>query len=177
MGVARNVVKDPRLLPGGGAVEMAISRALSEQAASVEGIEQWPYRAVGEAVEVRRLFVKQQSEEPAMECSAGALRHGATGRWSRVRVPVHAAGQVIPRTLAQNCGTNVIRVLTKLRAKHSEPNSSTYGIDGNTGEITDMQVRTLPSPVHALCSAMGLAAKERACLRLCRSWVSGSHTR
>jgi T-complex protein 1 subunit gamma len=30
MGVARNVCLDPRLLPGGGAVEMAVSRQLSE---------------------------------------------------------------------------------------------------------------------------------------------------
>lgn len=47
-----------------------------------------------------------------------------------------AAGQaleVIPRTLAQNCGTNVIRALTKLRAKHSEKGGSTFGIDGNKG--------------------------------------------
>ena len=50
--------------------------------------------------------------------------------------PYKAAGQaleVIPRTLAQNCGTNVIRALTKLRAKHSEKGGSTFGIDGNKG--------------------------------------------
>ena len=50
--------------------------------------------------------------------------------------PYRAAGQaleVIPRTLAQNCGTNVIRALTKLRARHSEEGGSTFGIDGNKG--------------------------------------------
>ena len=50
--------------------------------------------------------------------------------------PYKAVGQaleVIPRTLAQNCGTNVIRALTKLRAKHSEKGGSTFGIDGNKG--------------------------------------------
>mmetsp|Transcript_10382 Transcript_10382/g.33577 ORF Transcript_10382/g.33577 Transcript_10382/m.33577 type:complete len:455 (+) Transcript_10382:595-1959(+) len=97
MGVARNVAQDPRLLPGGGAVEMAVSRALTERAASVEGVEQWPYRAVGVALEV------------------------------------------IPRTLTQNCGANVIRTLTKLRAKHAESSDCTFGIDGNTGVITDMK--------------------------------------
>ena len=40
---------------------------------------------------------------------------------------------MIPRTLAQNCGTNLIRALTKLRAKHSEKGGSTFGIDGNKG--------------------------------------------
>ncbi len=36
MGVARNVVRDPRLVPGGGAVEMALSRHLSERSAAVQ---------------------------------------------------------------------------------------------------------------------------------------------
>ena len=47
---------------------------------------------------------------------------------------VGAALEVIPRTLAQNCGANVIRTLTKLRAKHVEKANSTFGIDGNKGE-------------------------------------------
>ncbi|EFN57837.1 hypothetical protein CHLNCDRAFT_30487 [Chlorella variabilis] len=99
MGVARNVCIDPRLVPGGGAVEMAVSRGLAERANSgaVEGVEQGPYRAVGQALEV------------------------------------------IPRTLAQNCGANVIRTLTKLRAKHAEDAACTYGIDGNSGQIVDMK--------------------------------------
>lgn len=47
--------------------------------------------------------------------------------------PYRAVGQaleVIPRTLAQNCGANVIRTLTKLRAKHAEAADCTFGIDG-----------------------------------------------
>ncbi len=48
---------------------------------------------------------------------------------------VGTALEVIPRTLAQNCGANIIRVLTKLRAKHAEAGGAgaTFGIDGNTG--------------------------------------------
>merc|ERR1719506_3074192 len=77
---------------------MAVATRLQEKAASVPGVESWPYRAVGSALEV------------------------------------------IPRTLAQNCGANVIRTITKLRAKHMEgPDSSTFGIDGNTGSIVDMK--------------------------------------
>jgi chaperonin GroEL (HSP60 family) len=54
--------------------------------------------------------------------------------------PYKAAGQaleVIPRTLAQNCGANVIRTLTKLRAKHAESPAGSpcpFGINGETGE-------------------------------------------
>jgi len=48
--------------------------------------------------------------------------------------------EVIPRTLAQNCGANVIRTLTKLRAKHAEEAaggnaSCSYGINGETGAL------------------------------------------
>jgi T-complex protein 1 subunit gamma len=77
MGVARNVMKDAKLVPGGGASEMAVAAALKEKSSSIEGIEQLPYRAVAQALEV------------------------------------------IPRTLAQNCGVNVIRTMTALQAKVS----------------------------------------------------------
>ncbi|KAK9364863.1 chaperonin Cpn60/TCP-1 family [Lipomyces kononenkoae] len=52
MSVARNVFFEPRLSPGGGATEMAISIRLGERAKNIEGILQWPYRAVAEAMEV-----------------------------------------------------------------------------------------------------------------------------
>ncbi|RKP22734.1 chaperonin Cpn60/TCP-1 family, partial [Syncephalis pseudoplumigaleata] len=52
MCVARNVFFDPRLLPGGGATEMAVSVKLAEIAKSLEGVEQWPYAGVADAMEV-----------------------------------------------------------------------------------------------------------------------------
>ena len=52
MCVARNVVFDPRLAPGGGATEMAISVGLAKKARSIEGIQGWPFRSVGEGMEV-----------------------------------------------------------------------------------------------------------------------------
>lgn len=52
MGVARNVIFNPRLCPGGGAVEMAVSVKLSQLARSIEGVQQWPYKAVADAMEV-----------------------------------------------------------------------------------------------------------------------------
>jgi len=38
MGVARNVIRDPRLVPGGGACEMAVSRGLKDRSAAIEGV-------------------------------------------------------------------------------------------------------------------------------------------
>ncbi|KAJ1911146.1 T-complex protein 1 subunit gamma [Tieghemiomyces parasiticus] len=52
MSVARNVVFHPRLVPGGGASEMAISVRLAERAKKLEGTQQFPYAGVGEAMEV-----------------------------------------------------------------------------------------------------------------------------
>ncbi|KAI5451274.1 T-complex protein 1 subunit gamma [Naganishia albida] len=96
MSVARNVVFNPTLAPGGGATEMAISVALAKKAKAMEGVAGAPYRAVADALEV------------------------------------------IPRTLIQNCGGNAIRVLTELRAKHANGEHQ-YGVDGDTGKVTDMK--------------------------------------
>ena len=95
MQVIRNVVLEPKLLPGGGAAEMAVSHALKKAASSMVGIDQFPFQAVADALEV------------------------------------------IPRTLAMNCGAKVVRAMTQLRAKHKDA-GSTWGIDGTTGNIVDM---------------------------------------
>merc|ERR1719216_737407 len=68
--VARNIHLSPRLVYGGGAVEMEVSHLLIEKGKSMSGVLQWPYRALANALEV------------------------------------------IPRTLANNCGANPIRTLT-----------------------------------------------------------------
>ena len=52
MSVARNVIFHPRLSPGGGATEMALSVKLGQLAKSIEGVQQWPYKAVADAMEV-----------------------------------------------------------------------------------------------------------------------------
>ncbi|ORY25184.1 chaperonin Cpn60/TCP-1 family [Naematelia encephala] len=52
MSVARNVVFNPILAPGGGATEMAISVALSEKAKMLPGVAGAPYKAIADALEV-----------------------------------------------------------------------------------------------------------------------------
>ncbi|KAJ1559968.1 T-complex protein 1 subunit gamma [Cladochytrium tenue] len=52
MCVARNVMFEPRLCPGGGATETALSVMLANKAKTLSGIEQWPYKAVADALEV-----------------------------------------------------------------------------------------------------------------------------
>ncbi|KAG2485569.1 hypothetical protein HYH03_015733 [Edaphochlamys debaryana] len=131
MGVARNICLEPRLVPGGGACEMAISRGLADRAPAVEGVEQWPYKAVGVAMEV------------------------------------------IPRTLAQNCGANVIRTLTKLRAKHAESPGCSWGIDGETGEVKDMKALGVWEPYQVKAQTIKTAIESAQMLLRIDDIVSG----
>lgn len=39
MSVARNMIKNPKLVPGGGATELTVSATLKQKSSSVEGIE------------------------------------------------------------------------------------------------------------------------------------------
>lgn len=43
MAVARNILKNPKLLPGGGATELTVSASLKQKSSSVEGIEKVMY--------------------------------------------------------------------------------------------------------------------------------------
>lgn len=43
--------------------------------------------------------------------------------------------EIIPRTLAQNCGADIVRVMTELRAKHATSEGLLYGINGVTGKL------------------------------------------
>lgn len=149
---------DPRLVPGGGAVEMAVSRGLAERANSgaVEGVEQvrpllvWQAGRQGGWFESLISLLKSVGlplhqwlalpgthpfvSLPSLPCLPACLHHLAA---CPLQGPYRAVGQaleVIPRTLAQNCGANVIRTLTKLRAKHADAANCTYGINGEDRE-------------------------------------------
>jgi len=130
--VARNVMLDPKLVPGGGAVEMAVSQALLEKSKSVEGVEKWPYKAVAQALEI------------------------------------------IPRTLAQNCGANTIRTLTALRAKHASGNGSSWGINGETGEIAKMDELGIWEPLMVKLQTYKTAVETAILLLRIDDIVSGS---
>lgn len=67
--------------------------------------------------------------------------------------------EIIPRTLAQNCGANTIKTLTALRAKHAnytDPSKPcTWGIDGETGELIEMEKKELWEPLAVRCIVFG----------------------
>jgi len=131
LAVARNLRLSPAIIPGGGAVEMAICQALKQKALSVSGVRQWPYTGLCQALEV------------------------------------------IPRTLAQNCGGNIIRLLTTLRAKHAA-GESTVGVDGETGELVDMMQRKVWEPLVVKQQVLKTAVETAVMLLRIDDIVSGS---
>lgn len=131
MGVARNVFLDPRLVPGGGATEMAVSHALG------------------------------QSRSTNTEASGADIERA-----------VGAAMEVIPRTLAANCGANVIRTLSKLRAAHAEGHGST-GIDGTKGKVVDMKSLGVWEPLEVKAQTLKTAVEAATLLLRIDDIVSG----
>lgn len=79
---------------------------------------------------------------------AAALRARATERAAEVELRPYlaaaAALEAIPKTLAENCGAKVARVMARLSALHKDglavPAGAfcTMGVDGMTGEVADM---------------------------------------
>ena len=80
---------------------------------------------------------------------------------------VAAAMEVIPRTLAQNCGANVIRLLTELRNKHDSlgKEGSSWGVNGTTGAAADMHKLGIWEPYCVKTQTLKTAI-ESACLIL-----------
>merc|ERR1739848_851622 len=130
--VARNIFLKPKLVPGGGAVEMEVAHLLTERSKSLKGVVQWPYRSLASALEV------------------------------------------IPRTLAQNCGANTIRTLTTLRAKHAEGEKSTWGINGLTGKLEDMKALGIYEPLAVKLQTYKTAVETAILLLRIDDIVSGS---
>merc|ERR1712226_330382 len=130
--VTRNIFLDPKLVPGGGATEMEVSRCLTAKGKSLEGIMQGPYKSICTALEV------------------------------------------IPRTIATNCGANSIRVLTALRAKHSEGDKSTWGVNGDTGELVDMAELGILDPLAVKLQTYKTAVETAILILRIDDIVSGS---
>ncbi|KAI9737525.1 MAG: T-complex protein 1 subunit gamma [Cirrosporium novae-zelandiae] len=80
MSVARNVMFHPRLSPGGGATEMAVAVRLSQKAKSVQGVQQWPYKAVADAMEViPRTLIQNAGSSPIRVLTQLRAKHAEGG--------------------------------------------------------------------------------------------------
>jgi len=83
-------------------------------------------------------------------------------RWALLAVS--EAFEVIPRTLAQNCGASVVRTLTKVRTEHLK-GGHTWGIDGTSGELADMNELGIWEPLSVKTQTYKTAI-EAACMIL-----------
>lgn len=108
MAVTRNVCFEPSLSPGGGATEMAISVKLSEKAKHIEGVEQWPYQAIADAMEViPRTLIQNCGNNPIRTLSQLRARHangehtfGIDGDYGKV-VDMNSYGVWEPEVIKQ----------------------------------------------------------------------------
>ncbi|MFH0897670.1 MAG: thermosome subunit beta [Candidatus Bathyarchaeota archaeon] len=91
-----DLVKQSKIVAGGGAIEEEISRGLREYAPKAGGREQL-----------------------AIEAFASSL-------------------EIIPSTLAENAGLNIIDILVDLRAAHEKSGGLWMGVDAFKGKVTDM---------------------------------------
>merc|ERR1712003_315583 len=89
---------------------------------------------------------------------------------------VASALEIIPRTLAQNCGANTIRTLTALRAKHAkeEEKNVNWGINGETGELADMAALGVWEPLAVKLQVYKTAMETAILLLRIDDIVSGS---
>merc|ERR1719412_1290144 len=88
-----------------------------------------------------------------------------------------AALEVIPRTLAKNCGANPIRTLTMLKAKHATPGNATWGVNGLTGKVEDMKEVGILEPLAVKLQTYKTAIETAILLLRIDDIVSGSKKR
>jgi len=133
MNIVRTIMMDPRLVPGGGAIEMTLANKLIEASKTQEAVIAGAYKAAGESLEI------------------------------------------IPRTLLENCGADIIRVLTQLRAKHAGGANVHFGIDGEKGVLADMTVLGVWEPVAVKQQTIKTAIESASMLLRIDEIVSGTH--
>ena len=133
MNIVRTIMMDPRLVPGGGAIEMTLASKLVEASKLQEPIIANAYKAAGESLEI------------------------------------------ISRTLLENCGADIIRVQTQLRAKHAAGANVNFGIDGEKGVMADMAELGVWEPVAVKQQTIKTAVESAAMLLRIDEIVSGTH--
>jgi len=74
--VARNLMQEPRIVYGGGAVEVALAKAIAEKAEEIQGEIQWPFKAIGQALEViPRILVANCGESTIRATTSLKAKH------------------------------------------------------------------------------------------------------
>ena len=120
-----------------------------------------------------RLVPGGGATEMELSCRLNELAKNIPGLVQKPYRAVAFALEVIPRTLAQNCGGDVVRLLTELRAKHSKENGLRFGIDGNQGTIADMAEINVWEPLLVKSQVIKTAIESSCMLLRIDDVVSG----
>jgi|TARA_B110000263_G_scaffold85228_1_gene74433 thermosome len=113
IGVVSLVVKDGKIVTGGGAVEIELALKLRKYAPRVGGREQMAFESFANAVEV------------------------------------------VPSTLAENAGLDVIDTLMGLRKAHTQKGRNPHaGLDAYSGKVVNMKSRNVVEPLRVKTQAL-----------------------
>ena len=116
IGVVSLVVKDGKIVTGGGATEIELALRLRKFAPRVGGREQMAIESFSQAVEV------------------------------------------VPNTLAENAGLDVIDTLMSLRKAHTKKGRNAHaGLDAYTGKVVNMRSRNVVEPLRVKTQAISSA--------------------
>merc|ERR1711988_1009362 len=132
MNIVRTIMMDPRVVPGGGAIEMTLANKLIEGSKTQAPEIANAYKAAGQSLEI------------------------------------------ISRTLLENCGADIIRVQTQLRAKHAGGENVNWGIDGEKGVLADMSELGVWEPVAVKSQTIKTAIESASMLLRIDEIVSGT---
>jgi len=141
-------------------------------------------RNLGDAMNVVRTIYQDPRVVPGGGAAEMTLAHmlieGSKRQEPKIAGAYKAAGtalEVIPRTLLENCGADIIRVLTQLRAKHAGGANPTWGIDGEKGLLADMSAIGVWEPITVKAQTIKTAVESAAMLLRIDEIVSGTHKR
>lgn len=139
-------------------------------------------RNLGDAMNVLRTIYLDPRAVPGGGATEMAIAHalitGSKTQEPEMAAAYRAAGtalEVIPRTLLENCGADIIRVLTQLRAKHSSGTNLTWGIDGEKGILADMKTLGVWEPFAVKSQTIKTAVEAASMLLRIDEIVSGTH--
>ncbi|MBS7630657.1 TCP-1/cpn60 chaperonin family protein [Candidatus Bathyarchaeota archaeon] len=118
--VISDVAELPKMVVGGGAVEMELSKTIRNHAKQMSGREQLAIEAFGNALEI------------------------------------------VPKTLAQNAGIDILDIMVQLRATHEKDDGSHYGVNVYNGKVENMfesgVLEPLAIKMQAIKSAVEVAS-------------------
>lgn len=109
MNVARNLMSDPRVLPGGGATELAVAETLRKNSRTMKDVSIRPYQAVANALEIIP------------------------------KTLIHNCGGPVVRLLTELRAKHANASKQEKDGEKSSNSSAAWGIDGVNGKIVDMQ--------------------------------------